>query len=261
MRSVTQHKKRVIWAIALCVVLVGAVYGYATYTSHGRITALYLVVGWNAPSELRTKCEAESRERVETLFLQPLHMTEEAKNGLREYWHYSYYRECLYHAGYSFMGTSLPESRILTEGTVSIYENKLAGTTLEVPENTRLMQDNELDVSFDYRLLRSVLAEDELTVSFDVYTEHQFVTELADVPEYLDHFPASTSTITHTTDHVTSRGIPYLFAYQDDGLCGAIFVAPSGRIIHVYSDCVYTDEIHTLVDTLTFVGEPVSVHE
>ncbi len=228
---------------------------------HGRLLGLYVVGGWSAPTEVRSTCKQESVERVIELFTRPLNMDADAKNGIREYWHYSFYRECLYHAGYTFLGKPLPRATLAaTPDNQYRYTNPLAGTSLVLEDAVTFSADNTLDVTFDYRLLRTSFNTGTTTLFFDTYTEHQFIHTFADLPTYLDHFPASTGTIVASESRTTTSGIPYLSVTQDDGLCGNIFVTPAERIVHLYAACTEHKKIQVITDTLTFTSDTASVH-
>lgn len=242
----------------LVLVLLG--YGILTHTSAGRIAGVYAVGGWKAPWSVRTECRHTARGRVETLFTKPLAMSDDAKSGLREYWHYSYYRECLYRAGYSFMGNVLPESTLYVMGdTERWYMNPLAGVHLRVPVDTRIIRDNELDVTFDARLLRSELSTDGTTFRLDAYTGHQFVHTFADLPDYVEHFVTGTSTVTMRESATTTSGIPYLAIEQDADTCGILTVTPDAYILHMKTSCEKYEDVQAIAETLTFI-DAVSLH-
>jgi hypothetical protein len=181
-------------------------------------------------------------------------MNEDAKQALREYWHYSYYRECLYRAGYTFLGKPLARASLTpTEDGASRYDNPLAGASIIVPGSTTLATSNVLDVTFDYRLLRSTLLMGTTTVFFDTYTEHQFIRTMADLPNYLDHFPASQSAFIVSEPRTTATDIPYLYVEDGVGMCGALLVTPDAHILHFYAACADRDRVLATVDTLAFV--------
>jgi hypothetical protein len=181
-------------------------------------------------------------------------MTDDAKGGLREYWHYSLYRECLYKAGYSFLGDVLPDSTLYVMGeNERWYVNTLAGVYLRVPAQTSIIRDNELDVTFDARLLRSELSLPDGTVYLDTYTSHQFVRTFPDLSAYVDHFTAGTSTVVRATQATTSQGVPYLAVEQDNGTCGVMTVTPDAYILHVFAPCAAYDRVRTLVETLKLI--------
>ncbi|MBP9749437.1 MAG: hypothetical protein KBD21_01805 [Candidatus Pacebacteria bacterium] len=257
------HNKRKIYAtIGVITLLIGASYGYFKHTAHGRLAGLYLVGGWSAPSDVRALCKTESLARVVELFTLPLDMSEDAKQGLREYWHYSYYRECLYHAGYTFMGKPLAQSTLSTStpnGNLR-YTNPLAGISILLPTDATLVTSNELDVTFDYRLLRSTLRFATTTLMVDTYTEHQFIRTFDDLPLYLDHFPASQSAFLQNERRTTPAGIPFMYVEDEDHLCGALFVTPEAHIVHIYAACADRDTVLSATDTLKFEATTASVH-
>lgn len=255
--------KRKIYSIVTLVVVLGlAGYGYLEHTSQGRLAGLYLVGGWSAPGDIRTACKDESIQRVNELFTRPLDMSETAKQGLREYWHYSYYRECLYRAGYTFMGKTLVQSTLVatTPGDSLRYTNPIAGIFLSVPAGTTLVTSNELDVMFDYRLLRSTLQVATTTLLVDTYTEHEYIRTFDDLPQYLDHFPASQSAFTLSEQRATQADTPYLYVEDEDHMCGAILVTPQARIVHIYATCADRDVVIDVVETLGFETNVASVH-
>lgn len=229
-------------------------YIFFQHTSLGRIAGVYLVGGWKAPWAVRTECRHTASARVEELFTLPLAMDDSAKDGLREYWHYSYYRECLYRAGYSFLGTVLPTSTVyrMTD-TDHWYLNRLAGVYLRVPAETRIVRDNELDVSFDARLLRSELTLPGNSLFLDTYTSHQFVKTFADLPDYVTHFIPSTSTVVRTASATTTGGIPYMSVEQNTGTCGIMTVTPDAYILHLYAPCTDMGRIYRTIDTLKLI--------
>lgn len=235
-------------------------YVFLQHTSSGRIAGVYLVGGWQAPWSVRTDCRHTAVARVEELFTKPLAMDGIAQDGLREYWHYSYYRECLYRAGYSFGGEVLPTSTLyrMTD-TEHWYINRLAGVYLLVPAETRIVRDNELDVTYDARLLRSELMLPDGSLFLDTYTSHQFVKTFADLSGYLTHFTASSGTPEHTVFATTTGGIPYLEVAQDNGWCGAMIVTPNAYILHLFAACADEARVHRTIDTLKLIPA-VSTH-
>ncbi|MBP9760318.1 MAG: hypothetical protein KBD24_03020 [Candidatus Pacebacteria bacterium] len=256
-----KNKRKLLTITAGVAIIIIAGYGYFMHTSGGRIAGLYLAGGWSAPGEVRKACKTESGARVDELFTKPLDMNDEAKAGLREYWHYSYYRECLYHAGYTFMGKPLVESTLATASNDLLrYTNPLAGASMSMSTDTKLVMSNELDVTFDYRLLRSKLVFGTTTLFFDTYTDHQFIHTFADLPMYLDHFPASQSPFISSESRITKTGIPFLYVEDQDGMCGAILVTPEVRILHLYATCANRDAVLAITDTLTFETNVASVH-
>jgi hypothetical protein len=212
-------------------------YVFAEHTSTGRVWALYMAGGFHAPNEVKDLCRNETDERVTEKFLQPLDMNGDARTALREYWHYSYYRQCLYRAGYSFMGSELP-STTLTEGEAGAeYRNPLAGLTLALPRGSTVTTDNELNVTYDARLLHSELDAGASKLVVDVYTSHQFVNSYEALPQYIDHFVASTTVVASSTDGLTAQGSPYLYLTEAEGTCRTLQVSPEAMIISLIMPC------------------------
>jgi hypothetical protein len=187
-------------------------------------------------------------------------MDEAGRTGLAEYWHYSFYRNCLYNAGYSFLGKPLPQATLLSGATDVRYTNPLAGATLSLPSGTTQELDNVLDVNFDYRLLRSSFLVGTSTIVFDTYTTHEYIHSLADVPMYLDHLPTTGGSIFESKERTNLLGTPYLWVEQNDGYCGGIVVTPVEKILHLYAPCSERKLINQILDSLTITDNAVSIY-
>lgn len=240
--------------LGVIVVLV-VLYVLTSYTMHGRITALYLFGGMGVPWATKSACIEVVGDRVTQKFALPLDMDREARNALREYWHYSYYRQCLYDSGYDFSGNPVPLSTLVEESGHVTYTNVLANMIFTLPVGTDITMDNELDVDFDYRLFRSSFTVGRATVFVHTYTIHDDVASFADLAINLDHLSATEGTITTATEHVADQGVPYLAVIQDDGYCGSVFVAPAGQVVHIYTVCDDSALVEEMSTTAMFITQ------
>jgi len=242
--------------IASCATL----YVFTTFTSPGRIASLYVVGGIQAPLAIQSSCIKETNLRVREKFAVPLAMDPDARQALKEYWYYSFFRECLYTKGYSFLGKPLPASRLSSSSAGVTYMNPIAGISLTVASDTAILKDNELDVEYDYRLLQSTLVADNAPLIIDTYTNHEEIIDFETLVHNFRLLIPHEVVITSSSTSRTPGGIRYLVAHRSDEVCGVAFVSPHGRVIHIYTSCNQEASTLELAQGITILPKVVSIH-
>jgi hypothetical protein len=99
----------------------------------------------------------------------------------------------------------------------------------------------------------------DVALYLDTYTSHQFVKTFADLPEYIGHFTAGTSTVLAYESATTTGGVSYLTVRQDNGMCGMMTVTAEEYILHLFTSCSTYEKAHPMFDTLKLIPA-VSVH-
>jgi hypothetical protein len=194
-------------------------------------------------------------------FTLPLDIYGTARTALREYWHYAYMRECLFVAGYSFLGRSIPESTILSlSDTTAQFTNSIAGVEMTVPIQTAILADNVLNVEFDYRLYRSTLMIGTSTLFFDTYTNHEDIHNFKELILRPELLLSEGVTLIHQESHVDSRGLEYLRIEDTSGQCGVARATPWEGLVYIHAPCDTYPLLDPVAQSLTFLPKPVSVH-
>lgn len=137
-------------------------------TNRGSSIALYVVGGWGAPVDTRYTCAKETDTLVAKKFLNPPPFDKKSINGLKGFWYYSYYRQCLYQHGFDFNGDKIPTSTLRSSG---IYANPLAGITFKI-EKAMITADNVINVDDDDRLRASALQTTSGTIVVNTYLKN-----------------------------------------------------------------------------------------
>lgn len=154
---------------------------------------LYAFMGLKAPLPVKYSCILQSNQQVTQKFTQPLAFDVTSKNALREFWHYSYFRQCLHKRGFDSKGNKLSPSLV----TSKTYSNPQANLTLNAV-NPTIQSDNILDVDYDDRLLLSQLVLSDKPVTLAVYTRHDDLKSAIESSK-IPYFPGVTDPIVAAT--------------------------------------------------------------
>jgi hypothetical protein len=155
------HKRLLFTATALIAVLF--VTGIV-FSQQIQIFGIYLFLGFRAPISLRYACAQETQRLVAKKFEAPLNFDQKSKDGLRLFWHYSFYQGCLHNHGYDQAGKKIPPSTFAN----GVYTNTLGGFRLRA-NSVVVGQDNQVDVTLDDRLMVSHLVWEGKSVVLSFY--------------------------------------------------------------------------------------------
>lgn len=225
----------------IAVILVCA-YLLSTQTYRGRVLSLYVFGGFWAPVSLKYDCAKESRAKVEEKFTLPLDFDEASKNALREFWHFSYYRECLFDNGYDFGGNPIPDSEIVKRDDGTHYINYFAGTDIIVPDGTTILVDNATNPDEEDRLIASVLLIEGKQVYVNAYRSFDDVNSLDSLSDTFVNFASSTGDIISKEIARSANGADVIAITQDDTYTGFVTYSPIGRVVQVFGSNI-SDEV------------------
>lgn len=200
-------------------------------TSTYRLLGLYAFMGMYAPIKVRTDCIKTSVFRVKQKFTLPLQFDAHSKNALRQYWHYSYYHECLQNHGYDVTGRPLSPSSITPEANKFNYHNPQAGFSLIGIDSAEMKSDNQINSDYDTRLLLSNLVINGQPLTVAAYQTHDQIDDLASAQQYMKYFPTTEGKIIASTMSAALTGVPYLFLEQDDNHQGIVVMSANHPII------------------------------
>jgi hypothetical protein len=220
-------RKRIILAAIVLVLLGTVAYWFFMHTNRGSSWALYAFAGIRAPLDVKIACAHSTDARVAKKFQLPLDFTEDAKDALRGFWYYDYYRECLYKHGYDFSGRRI-ESTFFGQGT---YTNRFAGFSLVVPASASLTSDNALDVDYDDHLYTSELNLGTGTVVIHAYLKDNKQTFV----DSIEQISALEETIVSQTPLVNPQGMRVIEFTGANGTRGIAFKTPDDWAVYVFS--------------------------
>lgn len=217
-------------SVVLVLVLV---YMFLSFTHTGRVWGLYAFAAFKAPVAVKVDCVKDTNDRVYDKFLSPLKFSEKAINDLREYWHFSYYRHCLFENGYDFYGNAIKPTTLTSSDGVSIYRNPFGKIYMEIPGEAALIVDNITDPDQNDFLVSSVLQIGE--VALQVVVDRSY--KLADAAMLREGFAGFEGQILFPSPHVQwvtseANGVHY---FADGPLYGAVVLVPERHIITVYA--------------------------
>jgi hypothetical protein len=195
---------------------------------------MYVFGGFGAPIALKSTCAKESDKKVDQKFALPLDFDKDSKNALREFWHFSYYRACLFEEGYDFSGNVIKPSTITRHDDGSLYTNYFGGIAFAVPGDTIIIEDNSTNPDLEDRRITSVLKIGEHEVTVLAYRSFDDIDSFDELEDGFMGFSTSTGDIVEKVVRTNQQGANVLSAYQDDGLFGFASVTKKGRIIKVF---------------------------
>jgi len=243
-------KKSFIIATIAGIVLGGSWY-YLTQTARGGSYALYVAAAWGTPIGIKFDCAKETDKRVDQKFQLPFNVDQDVKDALKGFWYYSYYRQCLYDAGYNFSGDKIQPSSITPDTPDALYTNPLGGFSFRIPEGTTIVSDNKLNVDFDDRLFVSSLETSSETISIHVYVTYRDIKTVEDITKIIKQIPGTVGSITGTIFEKSNSGVDIVYMKQDDDMQGVAFVTPQGHVVFVAGSNLLEPIIKTVADTLS----------
>lgn len=179
----TTKALKIICGIALTLGLIW--YLFAT-----RITtlALYVMIGMKAPLATRIECAKETEGLVTEKFSLPLLFDQASKDGLRTFWHYSYYASCLQNNGYDHSGNPIPVSTV-NDGR---FINHFGKFSLAMTD-AKIISNNQVDADYDDRLIISDLHWRDHDIFVGFYKKYDPKT-ISEMKSEWTHFPYSDET-------------------------------------------------------------------
>ncbi|MCB9810836.1 MAG: hypothetical protein H6779_00955 [Candidatus Nomurabacteria bacterium] len=227
-------KKVLVYGVLPIAVFLIVLYVLASFTHTGRVWSLYFLAAPKAPLAVKYDCIKETNQKVYDKFLLPLEFDEVSKNDLREYWHFSYYRACLFKAGYDFWGNEIPPTSLLQKDSHTEYTNYFADISLTLPPQTKLALDNEVNPDHDDYIIASILELDgnEIYINVDrSYKPANMATlknEFAGFQSQKDFKSPDLVFQSETKENVA--------AFSDGKLYGYVVLIPNRHIVKIYTD-------------------------
>ena len=229
-------------------------YVLGTKTMTGRILSLYAFGGFWATPSIKWTCAHEATNRVAEKFTLPLKFDEATKNELREFWHFSYYRACLFEKGYDFGGRIIKRSTVEPMGTNARYTNYFGGFTLEASSTMRILEDNAVDPDIEDRRVSSAILVNDSPVTVLAFRTYETANSLDTFEPFFEHFSSSTGSAISSERTTNSHGIETIVREQDDGLYGFAALIPStGRFMQVFAPTENRELIDSLRNSLTLL--------
>lgn len=198
-------------------------------TTRFKTAVMYVFLGSKAPANIRWECVKQTESKVATKFTLPLEFDRKSKNGLREFWHFSYMRECLNNHGYEASGTTIPASQIITDSDIHTYQNTYAGFTVSTKEVIEIESDNGMDADYDDRIRHS-----NIKVGNQVLSIYTYMSLDDDIPSdealnQITHIPYTQGRITQSAP-IADTPLESRRITQDDG--------QQGLLLHLHEDKV-----------------------
>lgn len=231
----------------ITVVTLIALFLFFTKTNRGSSLALYTVAGWHAPIDIRISCGKMTDTRVAEKFRLPLNFDRKSKNGLRGFWYYSYYRQCLFDQGYDFNGRKIERSSI-SDG---VYYNHLGHFSFNVPEETEIISDNTLDVDFDDRLYVSQISFQDKSLILKTYLEQDEIESLDQLPGSTFDFTTGEPAYDNVEIITNGAGVPGVIVTNMSNEISLTAILRDGTLLHIDGSRVSSEGLITIFTTLT----------
>ena len=226
-------KRKIFIVLAMAAVVLVAAYFFFMHTVRGGSISLCVVGGWGAPIETRWKCAAITDLNVDEKFTLPLDFDQSAKDALKGFWYYSYYRQCLFDNGYDFSGDAVPPSKLVPVGEEMQYKNTYGGFSFSVPKNSVILHDNKLDVDFNDKLLVSALDVGGGTLTVHTYLKDDDYKTIADLNEKLTKLTFESPTIEEKEIIKSDDSLEMLRVRDASGIEGLVYINPDGHVVFV----------------------------
>lgn len=246
-------KKQIAFYTGIPVAIIALSALWLQTTHDGRVLGLYSFAALRAPFDAKMTCAKETNIRVAKKFEAPLNFDEDSKNALREFWHFSYYRECLFKAGFDFYGNPIePASLTPTGNDRYTYKNPFAGIEFTTDQPTTLVYSNITNPDLDDYTIASLLmvSGEPISVHFDrsykQTSRDEFTTAFAG-------FESKEGFTSETLERLPDAGDSILH-YADGELVGYVIHFPGDHIVTVYgqkSAEPILEKIATTIKTLS----------
>lgn len=199
--------------------------------------AMYIFVGTKAPFSVRVQCAKTTENRLEEKFKKPLDFDRISKQQIKGYWVWSLLNQCLHENGYDSKGTKIPNSQVGKDGETYFYNNSYAGISLKSTREIEIIRDNELNVEFDNRLLRSKIKLDKDLVNLDIYIDYEDAYSLEELQNILGNFLTITENIEET------KIIDNHLIILTQNTQGCMALTTENVLIHMFTNDTIEEEI------------------
>jgi len=207
---------------------------------------MYVFAVSGIPVSIKVPCAIEADTRVSEKFSVPPDFDRKSINSLRGFWHFSFYKQCLFRDGYDFEGEKITASEITRDG---LYTNHWSGFSLSIPSEASIITDNETDYEIDDRLYTSVIKSGEDTVQINFYTKYDF--------ENLNDMFLSTNAFTNTDGIVLEKELLESgngFRLKMNTYEGYVFM-DGEKVVQIYTDNVDVDSFQTISESFEFTSK------
>jgi hypothetical protein len=228
-------------------------YVLATQTVRGRVLTMYTGGGFFAPVGTKVSCAKETDQKVAQKFTLPLNFDQDSKDMLREFWHFSYYRACLFEAGYDFGGRKVSHSEIIDENGKLIYKNHFAKISFEVPPGTTILTDNVTDPDMDDYVIASSLQVGTDVVIVQADRSKKSVADLKELEAGFTGFATTSATVLGKNYMTSQTGSAILAAHQDDAQFGFLSFTPNKLAISIYGKLLPQPLLTMIESSFTFI--------
>ena len=247
----TKYKLLAIWSSVIVVLLLG--YWFFAHTAKGGSLALYAIGGWGAPWSVKVDCAKDTDRRVEEKFQLPLAFDEKTKDELRGFWYFSYYRACLFRAGYDFSGNEVKPSEIVEVGGETRYVNHFAKVSFVVPEGTTIQVDNAVNPDIDDYIISSTLNTGEYLVYVQVDRSYQDVNSIEELEQDFTGFSTTTAGLMGKRFGASQAGSAILSAHQDNGNFGFVSLNPDRLAVTVFGRLLPQSLLDSIESSFRFI--------
>lgn len=244
-------RKNILLAVAIPVTIIVAGSLWLNYTHEGRILGLYTFAAFKAPLTNKITCAQVTNARVEDKFLLPLNFDQASKDALREYWHFSYFRECLFKAGYDFYGNKIAPTEVSEMNGVQEYKNYFADISLQSNTPITIVKDNVTNPDFDDYIIASQLSLDGKLFTIN-YDRSYKVKDISTLEPIFAGFESKEKFTSPNLKKVSSPR-PDVLTYEDGNLFGYVLVIPNDHIVTIYGDLGSKETLESIVHSITIL--------
>ena len=217
--------------------------------------SLYIAGAWGAPLGTKVECAQQTNGRVDQKFKLPFNVDQSAKDALKGFWYYSYYRECLHSAGYQFSGDPITSSSIIIQNQDAVYSNPSGGFSFTIPMGTALIKDNKLDVDIDDRMFVSLLKTSSEVIFIYTYTTYDDIETFDNLTSNFKQLPETMGSVTGTILNENISGVKSLYIKQDDNKQGIVFITPGKHVVYIYGSDILETTLKTVAETITYITD------
>lgn len=247
-------KRKLMVSAAVLIALLGTIYILAEHTSRGRVVSLYAFGAIKAPLVTKIACASDTDARVTEKFKQPLNFDPASKTALREYWHFSYYRECLFKAGYDFYGNKILASTLSSvDSETSRYTNHFGNISFTVPAGTTIKADNITNPDMDDYVITSILKIGEYDVIVQFDRSKKEAVDLAEINDTFTGFSTTTAAIVNKSTATNQSGSVIMSVHQDDATFGLLSFTPEHLVVSIYGEKLPIEILNQIESSFTFV--------
>lgn len=242
------------WKITLVVSLAISLvaYLYFAHTTRGKVLSLYAFGSFKAPISQKITCAKQTDQKVQNKFTLPLDFDQDSKNALREFWHFSYYRACLFEAGYDFYGNKIAFSSITKTNNETRYQNNFSKISFAVPNNAIIVSDNSVNPDLDDYIITSIIRVDDYEIIVQADRSKKDVTSLSELEDKFTGFATTSAAIVDRKQTTNQAGSAILAIHQEDAMFGFLTLNPEHLAITVYGEKLPKSLLDMIESSFTF---------